>query len=117
MALLLLKAINNYPYSKYYKGDVVEVRDDDAEICKEEKLPTFLWIKVAGTAEKLRYYMDSLYDGISTPDSNQGTVIRKRKYRFPIDTNYTKAELDSKELQSVQTIDTFNKTSIDQMVP
>lgn len=73
------------------RGDVSEVREDDAPFGRKECLPNFLVVKAQGPASDYMYLMEAeteknlVYDPVINEHRLEETLLQMRKYTFDID--------------------------------
>ena len=117
MALLVIQAQGNN------KGDILEVREENAPFGKLECLPKFLMIKIEGSVSELKYLMDSQEedqpefvqvdsdnpeDWLVQPDL---ILINKHRYKFDVDDYLSEEHLAEIELSN-WLIDTYEIDAI-----
>ncbi len=118
MAILLIKASDGPNPLSYKKGDVVEVREDDAQFGRCECLPTFLVIKVDGMKADLAYLTNPVkepqlvFDYRTMEHSIVNELASKRKYKFDIDANVSKERLAEISASEKMVIDTHAVSTI-----
>lgn len=114
MAELLIKANEGYKDDPmvFQKGDIVEVREDNAKYGRLECLPNFLVIKIDGKKEDLIYLMESITHDVR---DDKGIIDKEvdliRKHNFDIDSHVSKEQLEEIK-NSDWKINTYNLSSL-----
>lgn len=95
--------------ARYQKGDVVEVREDNAPFGKKEQLPNFLVIKVDGKKADYLHLMEPDIETLAAEKDQEleEKTLHRRKYKFDIDAKVAKSRLDEIETSKEWIIDTY----------
>lgn len=68
------------PNYRYYKGDIVCIREDSVEWGKEETLPLFLRVVIDKPVKDIDYLLNSDHE----KDDETAPILKRRKYRMDL---------------------------------